>query len=84
MQILTQKIFISSERLEEFQWNFQEGQERCGLWYYKVFSLSKKQIFGKTTRGRSQIDPPAYIGLNLKKYLSEIYARNISKCFTVC
>ena len=27
--ILTEKFFISSERLEKYQWNF---QERCDLW----------------------------------------------------
>ena len=40
-----EKIFISSERLEEFEWNF---QERFGLWKYFLKVTKKLGLHKKT------------------------------------
>ena len=61
------KIFVFSERLDEFQWNF---QEKFNLWKYynsqkirTLVSLSRKNSSGKSI-GWSQIDlPPVFLGL---------------------
>ena len=61
------KIFVFSERLDEFQWNI---QEKFNLWKYynsqkirTLVSLSRKNSSGKSI-GWSQIDlPPVFLGL---------------------
>ena len=47
----------SSERVKEFQWNF---EERSGLWLYQTIRVSHflwKTHFCKNHRGKGQIDP---------------------------
>ena len=57
------KIFIFSERLGEFQWNF---QEKCKVTKNHGFTLSlQNTILEKPPGGGGQIDPPAtLLGLN--------------------
>ena len=58
---LKKKIFISSERVGEFQWNFQQRCDYDNIKSYKKPGLRpffEKYIFGKTTEGH-QINPPS-------------------------
>ena len=64
--ISTEKFFISSERLEEFQWHF---QERCDLDNIKShkkqgFTLCLEDTFFEKPQGGGLNWPPAVLGLN--------------------
>ena len=69
--ILKDKTFISSERFEECQWNF---QERPGLWYIKCHkkpgfhSLFRKHIFVKATREYGGPPTPSLFRAKFKKF----------------
>ena len=61
---IEEKIFISPEQLEKFQWNF---QARCDLWkklQQQSFTFSRRDILEKL-HAEVQIDPTAFLGLTL-------------------
>ena len=70
MIILTQKIFIYSERLEEFQRNFQERCDYSNIELKKtpgILPPFRRDIVGKTTGGGGQFDNPSLFTVNHEK-----------------
>ena len=62
---IEEEIFISSELLDEFQWNFEENIICDNIKCHKKseFTLSlENTILEKPQAGGGQIDPPVFLG----------------------
>ena len=79
---MTEKVFLASERLEEFVWNFQKSVTFDNIESHKkgeFYPLFRRKFFGKTTDEAKSTPLATFLGLrNLVNSLFSIHLQLVS------